>query len=99
MTDSSRVFPTAAEIEANTPPERDRAIDVIRIAALVGVVVGHTIMATNIVTDGVRPLENAPLPLWAGGCVALAGVRSTAVGVLLCIAVPAAPPVTAPALT
>jgi hypothetical protein len=50
---TARTFPTADEIEANTPPSRDRAIDVIRIAALVGVVAGHTIMATSIITDGV----------------------------------------------
>ena len=50
---SARTFPSAAEIEANTPPDRDRAIDAIRIAALVGVVAGHTIMATSIIADGV----------------------------------------------
>ncbi len=46
-------FPTAAEVEASTPPERDRALDVIRIAALVGVVAGHTIMATSVIDHGV----------------------------------------------
>jgi len=50
---TSRIFPTAAELEANTPPDRDRAIDVIRIAALVGVVAGHTIMATSMIDHGV----------------------------------------------
>jgi hypothetical protein len=50
---STRRFPTAADIEANTPPTRDRAIDVIRIAALVGVVAGHTIMATSMIEKGV----------------------------------------------
>jgi hypothetical protein len=44
-------FPSAADIEASTPADRDRAIDVIRIAALVGVVAGHAIMATSIITD------------------------------------------------
>jgi Acyltransferase family len=53
MTEKPRLFPTAAEIEANTPPDRDRAIDVIRIAALVGVVAGHTIMATSMIDHGV----------------------------------------------
>jgi acyltransferase-like protein len=53
MTQTPRRFPTAAEIEANTPPDRDRAIDVIRIAALVGVVAGHTVMATSMIADGV----------------------------------------------
>ena len=33
-----------------------------------------------------RPLENNPLPLWDGGCVAAPGVRSAAVGTLLTIA-------------
>ena len=47
------MFPRPAEIEANTPPDRDRAIDVIRISALVGVVVGHTVMATSTVRDDV----------------------------------------------
>ncbi|TRW78683.1 acyltransferase [Mycolicibacterium sp. 018/SC-01/001] len=46
-------FPSPAEVEAATPPERDRAIDVIRITALVGVVVGHTVMATSTIRDGV----------------------------------------------
>jgi hypothetical protein len=50
---TSRIFPTAAELEASTPPDRDRAIDVIRIAALVGVVAGHTIMATSMIDHGV----------------------------------------------
>lgn len=51
-------FPTAAEIEAHTPADRDRAIDVIRIAALLGVVVGHTVMATSIIVDGVLRWDN-----------------------------------------
>jgi hypothetical protein len=53
MTKTAQRFPTAAEIEANTPPDRDRAIDVIRIAALVGVVAGHTVMATSVIDHGV----------------------------------------------
>ena len=51
-------FPTVADVAANTPPERDRAIDVIRITALVGVVIGHTVMATSIIRDGVFHWEN-----------------------------------------
>jgi hypothetical protein len=47
------LFPSPAEVEANTPASRDRAIDVIRIVSLVGVVVGHTIMATSIIRDDV----------------------------------------------
>ncbi len=47
------LFPTPAEVEANTPATRDRAIDVIRIVSLLGVVVGHTIMATSTIRDDV----------------------------------------------
>lgn len=47
------LFPSPAEVEAQTPPDRDRAIDVIRIASLVGVVFGHTIMATSTIRDDV----------------------------------------------
>ena len=47
------LFPRPAEVEASTPPDRDRAIDVIRITALVGVVVGHTVMATSTIRDDV----------------------------------------------
>ncbi|CAN3130301.1 acyltransferase family protein [Mycobacterium sp. smrl_JER01] len=46
-------FPGPAEVEAATPPDRDRAIDVIRITALVGVIIGHTVMATSIIRDEV----------------------------------------------
>jgi len=45
--------PSPAEVAAQTPPHRDRAIDVIRIGALVGVVVGHTVMATSMIRDDV----------------------------------------------
>ena len=47
------LFPTPAEIEAGTPATRDRAIDVIRIVSLAGVVVGHTIMATSTLRNDV----------------------------------------------
>lgn len=46
-------FPSPAEVAANTPATRDRAIDVIRITALVGVVLGHTVMATSTIRDDV----------------------------------------------
>ncbi|MDX1886454.1 acyltransferase [Mycolicibacterium sp. 120270] len=46
-------FPSPAEVEADTPATRDRAIDVIRIVSLLGVVVGHTVMATSIISDDV----------------------------------------------
>ncbi|MGB0969358.1 MAG: acyltransferase family protein [Mycobacterium sp.] len=51
-------MPGPAELAERTPPDRDRAIDVIRIAALVGVVIGHTVMATSIIRDGVLMWEN-----------------------------------------
>lgn len=51
-------LPTVTEIAAQTPPGRDRAIDVIRIVALVGVVIGHTVMATSIIEDGVFHWDN-----------------------------------------
>ncbi|WP_099023980.1 acyltransferase family protein [Mycolicibacterium palauense] len=54
----SASFPTPAEVAAQTPPDRDRAIDVIRIGALLGVVLGHTVMATSIIEDGVFIWEN-----------------------------------------
>ncbi|RUP31211.1 MAG: acyltransferase [Mycolicibacterium sp.] len=50
---TTRVFPSAAEIAQRTPADRDRAIDVIRIVSLVGVVAGHTIMATSIIDHDV----------------------------------------------
>ena len=46
-------FPSPDELAAQTPPDRDRALDVIRITALVGVVLGHTIMAASIIRDDV----------------------------------------------
>src|ERR1700709_1729520 len=54
----TRVFPTPAEVEANTPATRARAIDVIRIVSLVAVVVGHTIMATSVIRDDVLIWSN-----------------------------------------
>jgi hypothetical protein len=49
----AELCPSPAEVEANTPATRDRAIDVIRIVSLVAVVVGHTIMATSTLRDDV----------------------------------------------
>lgn len=46
-------FPTPAEIAVQTPADRDRAIDIIRISALVAVVLGHTVMATSLIRDDV----------------------------------------------
>jgi hypothetical protein len=51
-------FPTPAEVAAQTPADRDRAIDVIRIVSLVAVVVGHTVMATSTIRDEVFIWDN-----------------------------------------
>lgn len=51
-------FPTPAEVAAQTPADRDRVIDVIRIVSLVGVVAGHTIMATSVIRDNVFIWDN-----------------------------------------
>ena len=61
---NSRLFPSAADIDASTPADRDRAIDVIRIVALVGVVAGHTIMATSVITDDVFHWGNLLTTSW-----------------------------------
>ncbi|BBZ00362.1 acyltransferase family protein [Mycolicibacterium fallax] len=53
-----KLFPSPAEIAAATPPDRDRAIDVIRIVSLVGVVLGHTVMATSRIVDDVFVWDN-----------------------------------------
>lgn len=50
---SSLGLPTADEVSAATPTTRDRALDVIRIVSLVGVVLGHTIMAVSAIDNGV----------------------------------------------
>ncbi|BBZ68377.1 acyltransferase [Mycolicibacterium insubricum] len=51
-------FPSPAEVAAQTPPDRDRAIDVIRIVSLIGVVLGHTIMATSAIEGQVFHWDN-----------------------------------------
>lgn len=55
---AATLFPRPAEVEASTPPNRDRAIDVIRITALLGVIVGHTVMATSTLRDDVFIWDN-----------------------------------------
>jgi hypothetical protein len=45
-------FPGPVDVAAGTPATRDRAIDVIRIVSLLGVVLGHTVMATSALRDG-----------------------------------------------
>jgi hypothetical protein len=51
-------FPSPAELAARTPADRDRAIDVIRITALIGVVLGHTVMAVSIIRGNVLIWDN-----------------------------------------
>lgn len=51
-------FPDVAEVAAATPADRDRALDVIRIASLIGVVLGHTVMAASIIENHVLIWDN-----------------------------------------
>ncbi len=53
MITTAVAFPSPAEVEANTPATRDRAVDVIRIVSLLAVVIGHTVMATSTIDDEV----------------------------------------------
>ena len=46
-------FPDVAQIAARTPADRDRVLDVIRIVSLVGVVLGHTVMAVSMIDNQV----------------------------------------------
>jgi hypothetical protein len=51
-------FSSPAELAARTPADRDRVIDVIRITSLVGVVLGHTVMAISVIRNHVLIWEN-----------------------------------------
>lgn len=51
-------IPSPAELAARTPADRDRALDVIRIVSLVGVVAGHTVMAISIIANHVLIWDN-----------------------------------------
>ena len=51
-------FPSPTELADRTPADRDRAIDVIRITALIGVVVGHTVMAISVIRNHVLIWDN-----------------------------------------
>jgi hypothetical protein len=64
-------FPSPAELADRTPANRDRAIHVIRITALIGVVVGHTVMATSVIRDNVLIWDN----LLLAGVATLATIR------------------------
>jgi hypothetical protein len=47
---------------------------------------GMMAVSVALVFVTLRPVENDPLPLWDGRFVAKPGLRSAAVGVLLCVA-------------
>ncbi|WP_231639289.1 acyltransferase family protein [Mycobacterium sp. Marseille-P9652] len=51
-------FPTPTELAARTPADRDRALDVMRIGALIGVIAGHTVMAISVIRNGVLIWDN-----------------------------------------
>ncbi|OBI14211.1 acyltransferase [Mycobacterium sp. E2462] len=51
-------FPGAAELAASTPADRDRVLDVIRITSLIGVVLGHTVMAISVIRNHVLIWDN-----------------------------------------
>lgn len=51
-------FPDVAEVAAATPADRDRVLDVIRITSLIGVVLGHTVMAISIIENHVLIWDN-----------------------------------------
>jgi len=53
-----RVYPTAAEMLARTPPERDRVVDLVRGVSLVVVVFGHSFMALVVFTGSGAELSN-----------------------------------------
>jgi Acyltransferase family len=51
-------MPSPAELAARTPADRDRALDVIRIVSLIGVVAGHTVMAVSVIRNHVLIWDN-----------------------------------------
>lgn len=51
-------FPSPTALAERTPRDRDRAIDVIRITALAGVVVGHAVMAISVIHGDVFRWDN-----------------------------------------
>ncbi|OBF75214.1 acyltransferase [Mycobacterium sp. 852002-51613_SCH5001154] len=51
-------FPDVAEVAAATPADRDRVLDVIRITSLIGVVLGHTVMAISTIRNHVLIWDN-----------------------------------------
>lgn len=53
-----REYPTASAMAAQTPPGRDRVVDLVRAASLVVVVFGHSFMALVVFTDQGTELGN-----------------------------------------
>jgi hypothetical protein len=53
-----QTLPSPAELAAQTPADRDRALDVIRIVSLIGVVAGHTVMAISVIRNHVLIWDN-----------------------------------------
>ncbi|CQD22014.1 Acyltransferase family protein [Mycobacterium europaeum] len=51
-------FPDVAQVAAATPADRDRVLDVIRITSLIGVVLGHTVMAISVIRNHVLIWDN-----------------------------------------
>jgi Acyltransferase family len=51
-------IPSPTELAARTPADRDRALDVIRIVSLIGVVAGHTVMAISVIRNHVLIWDN-----------------------------------------
>lgn len=51
-------MPSPTELAARTPADRDRALDVIRIVSLIGVVAGHTMMAVSVIRNHVLIWDN-----------------------------------------
>lgn len=53
-----RVYPSAAALEAGTPPDRDRVVDLVRALSLVVVVFGHSFMALVVFSGPSAELSN-----------------------------------------
>jgi hypothetical protein len=51
-------IPSPTELAARTPADRDRALDVVRIVSLIGVVAGHTVMAISVIRNHVLIWDN-----------------------------------------
>ena len=53
-----RSYPSAAELEARTPPDRDRVVDLVRGLSLLVVVFGHSFMALVVFSGSHAELSN-----------------------------------------